>query len=160
MTDNAPVACSLGAGELEQRLAAIAEIGASSLLSRDIEGNAHLLRFRADATTRRRLEAIIAAEAECCSFLDLSLGEVGGELVLSIAAPRNAQALAEELAGAFSELRSAPLSATRSTSARQSSLRPGLPSCCTDAVRQKASGAEPGAQARGKRIAESTDDPH
>jgi hypothetical protein len=100
MTEN-PIACSLGAGALEQRLAAIAEIAADRLISRSGEDGHHLLRFRADAPTRKRLEEIIAAEAECCSFLDLSLNQVGGELILSIAAPRDAQALADGLAGAF-----------------------------------------------------------
>jgi hypothetical protein len=102
MTNDTPVACSLGADELKQRLAVIAEIGADSLISRDIEGDRHLLRFRANAAARRRLEGIIAAEAECCSFLDLSLSEEEGELVLSIAAPKDAQALADEFARAFS----------------------------------------------------------
>lgn len=101
MTEDKPVACSLGAGELEQRLAAIAELGADSLISHDREGVRHLLRFRANAGTRKQLEDIAAAEAECCSFLDLSLTEEGGELVLSIAAPEDGQAIADGLAGAF-----------------------------------------------------------
>lgn len=105
MTEDKPVACSLGTGDLEQRLAAVAEIGADSLISRNIEGDRHLLRFHADADTRQRLEAIVAAEAECCAFLDLSLREEGGELVLSIAAPKDARAVADELAGAFGEVR-------------------------------------------------------
>jgi hypothetical protein len=101
MTDQDPVACSLEAGALEQRLAAIAAVGADSLISRHAEAGRHLLRFRAGAATRKRLEQIIAAEADCCSFLDLSLSHEAGELVLSIAAPRDARTLAEGLAGAF-----------------------------------------------------------
>jgi hypothetical protein len=101
MTDHAPIACSLGAGELEQRLAAIAEIGADSLISRDVDDRRHLLRFRAGAANRIKLEEIVAAEEECCSFLDLSLADEGGELVLSIAAPEDSQALADDLARAF-----------------------------------------------------------
>jgi hypothetical protein len=101
MTDTKPVACSLGAGDLEQRLAAIAAIGADSLIGRSVEGGRHLLRFRGDAATRQRLEEIVVAEAECCSFLELSLREDAGELVLSIAAPADAQPLADDLAAAF-----------------------------------------------------------
>jgi hypothetical protein len=112
MTDAKPVACSLSAGDLEQRLAAIAAIGADSLIARSVEGGRHELRFRADATTRERLEAIVAAEAECCSFLDLALHEDGGELVLSIAAPTDAQPIADELAAAFAMRRRAGDSAT------------------------------------------------
>jgi hypothetical protein len=103
MTSDTPIACSLGASELEQRLTAIAEIGADNLISRDTEGDNRLLHFRANATTRRQLKAIVAAEAECCSFLDLTLSEEGDRLVLSIAAPREAQVLADELAGAFGD---------------------------------------------------------
>ncbi len=101
MPEDLPVICSLGAGDLEQRLAAIAEIGAESLVDRRSEGDSHLLRFRSDAKTRRRLESIVAAEAECCAFLDLSLREDGDELIFSIAAPGDGQATADALAAAF-----------------------------------------------------------
>jgi hypothetical protein len=110
MADDIPIACSLGAGELQQRLGAIEEVGARSLLSRTMQDEGHLLRFRPESGTRRQLEGIIAAEAECCSFLDLSLREDEGELVMSIAAPKDAQALADGLADAFNRraLRSCP----------------------------------------------------
>lgn len=104
MTDPDPATCSLGAGALEERLAAIAEVGADSLVSHRVEGGRHLLRFRAEARTLRRLEQIQAAEAECCPVLELSLDRRGDELVLAIAAPRQAQALADGLAGAFGGL--------------------------------------------------------
>jgi hypothetical protein len=101
MSEDTPVACSLGAADLRQRLAAIAEVGAESLIDRSGEGGRHRLRFHADAGTRRRLENIVAAEAECCAFLDLSLSEEGDDLVLAIAAPGDGQAVADELARAF-----------------------------------------------------------
>ena len=101
MTEGKPVACSLGASELQQRLAAIAEVGAEDLISRDVDDGRHRLRFRSSAATRERLEGIVAAEAECCSFLEISLAEEDGELVLSIAAPEDGQVVADELAGAF-----------------------------------------------------------
>ncbi len=101
MPDDIPIACSLGAGELQQRLATIAEVGARSLLSRTMHDESHLLRFRLEPGTRRQLEGIVAAEAECCSFLDLSLREDEGELVMSIAAAENARAVAGDLARAF-----------------------------------------------------------
>lgn len=101
MTDDTPVACSLGTGELAQRLAAIAEIGKSSLICRELEGGQNLLRFRASETTRRRLEDIVTAEAACCAFLDLSLSEEDDELLLTIAAAEDARVIADELARAF-----------------------------------------------------------
>jgi hypothetical protein len=101
MTESQPVACSLDSSGLEQRVATIAQIGAESFISRDLDGNRHLLHFHAHANTQRRLEEIVAAEAKCCSFLDLSLTAEDGELILTIAAPENGQAVADALAGAF-----------------------------------------------------------
>jgi hypothetical protein len=101
MTEGTPIACSLGASDLRQRLDEIAEVGANSLIERSADGERHLLRFRSDPETRRRLGAIVTAEAKCCSFLDLSLAEEGGELVLSVSAPEDGQPIADELAAAF-----------------------------------------------------------
>ena len=101
MTDPKPIACSLGASDLQRRLDEIAEVGAASLIDCDTENGKHRLRFRSDPRTRRRLGAIVAAEAECCSFLDLELTERGDELTLTVTAPENGQAVATELAAAF-----------------------------------------------------------
>jgi hypothetical protein len=101
MTKDEPVACSLNASDMGQRLAEIAEVGSESLIGRSSDGGSHELRFRADAGTRRRLEAIVAAEAECCSFLGLSLSKRGDVLTLSIKAPEGAREVADGLAAAF-----------------------------------------------------------
>ena len=73
------------------------------MTDRETDEGCHFLRFRADAKTRRRLEEIVAAEAKCCSFLDLALEERGGELILSVAALQDGQVIADELAAAFAE---------------------------------------------------------
>jgi len=101
MNTETPVACSLDAGQLQERIAAINEVGARSLTSHTVEGNRHSLRFQKNRKTRRQLEAIVAAEADCCSFLDLSLRDEGEDLVLSIAAPDHAKEIAEQLAQSF-----------------------------------------------------------
>jgi|SRR5829696_208500 len=101
MTNDKPAACSLGSDALERRLAAIAEVGRANLISSEADGDRHLLRFRPRAGTRRRLEQIVAAEAECCSFLDLALTESERMLVLSITAPEGGRAVASLLAEAF-----------------------------------------------------------
>lgn len=101
MTEALPIACSLSAGDLRQRLAAIGEIGKKSLVGHTTEDGRHLLRFRPDAETGKRLGEIVAAEAECCSFLELTLEGRGGELILSIVAPPDGQAVADELAATF-----------------------------------------------------------
>ncbi len=91
----------LALSDLEQRLAEIAALGEESLIESRTVDDRHLLRFRPDAATRRRLEAIVAAESQCCSFLDLSLSEEGGELLLSIEAPEAGRETADALAAAF-----------------------------------------------------------
>jgi len=98
MTTNPEIACSLSADELPKRLAEMAAIGKDSLLSVSPEG---LLRFRGDRATRERLEALIAAESACCSFLRFDLREDGGTLVLTVTAPEGAEPLAFELVDAF-----------------------------------------------------------
>jgi len=87
MTDGNPIACSLGPGDLQRRLGEIAKLCDESLVAQDTEGDRQLLRFRNDTGTRQRLEAIVAAEALCCPFLDLTLAESGDELVLTVVAP-------------------------------------------------------------------------
>ena len=101
MNAETPLACSLDTSQLEERLAAIREVGAHSLTAHTIEGNRHILRFRGSRKTRRRLEEIVAGEARCCSFLDLSLHDEGKDLVLSIAAPEDAKELGDRLANSF-----------------------------------------------------------
>jgi hypothetical protein len=105
MAQDLPIVCSLGAGDLEQRLAAIGEIGGKGLVDRQEDGGRHLLRFRSDSETRAGLEGIIEAERQCCAFLDLSLAEDGAHLVLSVAAPEAGQATADGFAMAFGPTR-------------------------------------------------------
>jgi hypothetical protein len=101
MPEERTIACSLNAGDLRLRLAEIAAVGAESLISHSREGERHLLRFRSDAEARQRLEQIVAAESQCCGFLDIRLEEQGAELVLLLAGPNGGQAVADELALAF-----------------------------------------------------------
>lgn len=102
MESNTPIACSLSAADLSARLAEMKRLGQDSLLSVDGDGT---LRFRPDSETRLRLEAIVAAEAECCPFLDLSLREEAGTLVLKIGAPEGAEPVVADLVDAFEATR-------------------------------------------------------
>jgi hypothetical protein len=103
VTQELPIVCSLGADDLTARLELIAAIGAGNLISRDTEGDTQLLRFRRDDGVRRSLEAVIAAEARCCSFLNMEIREetATATLVLVIDAPAEAAPVAAGLAAAF-----------------------------------------------------------
>jgi hypothetical protein len=93
-----PLACSLDAPALEERLAEMRALGRDSLIGADEPG---VLRFRATADSRARLERIVAAEAECCAFLGLDLREQDGELRLTVSAPDGAEEVAAGLVEAF-----------------------------------------------------------
>jgi hypothetical protein len=117
MSDPKPLTCSLGASDLQQRLDEIARLGAASLIDRDTDGGTHTLRFRSDPATRRNLEQIVAAEAKCCSFLDLELNEHNDELILTLDAPADGRSLADGLAVAFGAARTSIRVDARSPSA-------------------------------------------
>jgi len=60
-----------------------------------------VLRFRHGGETGERLAAVVAAEARCCAFLDMALGETGDDLALTISAPPEAAPVLDELVAAF-----------------------------------------------------------
>jgi len=88
VTDENPIACSLSPGDLQSRLDEITQLGTESLIAHKTDEDRHLLRFRNNTETRRRLEVLVAAEAQCCPFLDLSLTESDDELILTVVAPK------------------------------------------------------------------------
>jgi hypothetical protein len=96
-----PIACTLDESNLRQRLDEIAALGAASLLGHESKDGAHILRFHPDEETHQRLEQITAAEARCCPFLDLSVGEDDGKLLLTISSAKGGEQAAEMLALSF-----------------------------------------------------------
>lgn len=105
MPDPKPIACTLGESDLRQRLKQIAALGADALIAHNETDGTHTLRFRRDQETHRQLQQIVDAEASCCSFLDLRISERANELLLTIDAPREGRAVADELASSFSTTR-------------------------------------------------------
>lgn len=103
MTSELPIACTLTAANRAARLADIEAFGSAALLGAGPDGS---LRFRGDPETRSRLDAILAAESECCAFLDLRVRESGRELLLTISAPEGGEPVADELYAAFRGARS------------------------------------------------------
>ncbi|MBS1881589.1 MAG: hypothetical protein JSS97_01370 [Actinobacteria bacterium] len=98
----APVACSLDASGMKDRLERLRSIGADALVEvEEPSERSALLRFRPDAGTRTSLEEVVAAERACCPFLDLRLTDRGGLVELGIAAPPEGVGILEELVSAF-----------------------------------------------------------
>jgi hypothetical protein len=96
-----PIACSLSAADLAERGKELRELGGDGLVSLSEEPGRAVLRFRADPAIRERVEAIVAAESECCPFLDLRLEHGAEATVLTIAAPDDGAEVVADLAGAF-----------------------------------------------------------
>jgi hypothetical protein len=85
MAQDLPIACTLTAAELPERLAEIRALGRDGLESVERDGARAVLRFRADAALRERLATVVVAESECCAFLDLRLADEPGATVLTMA---------------------------------------------------------------------------
>jgi hypothetical protein len=96
-----PIACSLSAAELSARLAAMTDLGRSALVGVERSRSTAVLRFRSGGQTSERLAAIVAAEARCCRFLDMTVSETGDALALTITAPPDAAPVLDELVAAF-----------------------------------------------------------
>lgn len=96
-----PIACLLDAAGLQVRQRELAALGRRSLISseRAPSGGA-VLRFRDDDWTRAELERVVAAESECCPFLDLGLVE-GETLELRIEGRADAAPMIADLVGAI-----------------------------------------------------------
>jgi len=101
MTTDPPIACTLTSTELPERLAEIRAIGRSSLVGAETGAARAVLRFSANEEMRKRLAHVVAAEAECCSFLTLDLADVSGTSVLTIEAPVGGEEVMRELVAAF-----------------------------------------------------------
>jgi hypothetical protein len=97
-----PIACSLDAARLRAREAELAGLGRSLISVSPPEGAPVTLRFTGDQETRERLDRIIAAEAECCPFLDMTVREAE-TLELTIDGPGDAAPVIAGLVEAISE---------------------------------------------------------
>jgi hypothetical protein len=102
MPNDLPIACSLDATALPRRLAEMRDVGRDALLDVDRSDRRAVLRFRAGAETRARLAAIVAAEASCCAFLDMTMQDDDAAVALSISAPPGAEPVLDDLVAAFS----------------------------------------------------------
>ena len=101
MPNELPIACSLGVAELPARLAEMAALGDAALIGTHHEANRAELRFAADADVRRRVDAIVAAESQCCAFLDMQVSEAHDVIVVTVGAPEGAELVLGELVDAF-----------------------------------------------------------
>lgn len=99
MPAESPIACSLSATELVERLAELADVGRAALL--DVRGTGTHAELRFATGVGDRVEAIRAAESQCCEFLAMTVVDEPGAVVLTIDAPDGAEVVVEQLVDAF-----------------------------------------------------------
>jgi len=104
MSSELPIACTLSGPDLAERLREMNDLGRSALLEVERNGarGRAVLRFERDDETAERLRAIVAAEARCCAFLDMTVRAGADALALTIDAPDDAALVVDELVRAFS----------------------------------------------------------
>jgi hypothetical protein len=101
MPDELPIACSLSAADLPERLQQMALLGRDALLDAHVDGRYARLRFAAGEGVRERVDAIVAAESRCCAFLTMRVTGEPDVVALSIDAPEDAEPVLAELVDAF-----------------------------------------------------------
>lgn len=89
MSTTAPIACTLGSGELEHHLASIGTLARDALRSHTRRDLVVDLRYAPEA--RERVREMVRNERTCCSFLDFDLHESPEEIRLVITAPEAAR---------------------------------------------------------------------
>jgi hypothetical protein len=101
VTSELPIACSLSATDLTARLNQMAELGRAALVDVRHQDRRAELRFADDAGVRDRVDGIVAAESQCCAFLELNVRDEPDTIALTIQAPHGAELVLQELVDAF-----------------------------------------------------------
>jgi hypothetical protein len=82
-----PLACTLDAGELEQRSDRWRRVSRRALIESSFASETTRLRYRAEDGVGEELRELVELERVCCAFLDFSLHELDGELLLEVSGP-------------------------------------------------------------------------
>ncbi len=98
MSDTRPIACTLSPSEFSGREAEIRALGSDGLVDVRQEAGRVVLRFRPDPAIRGRVEALVAAESECCAFLDFRIDNEDTATTLTISAPNGGAEMVHEFA--------------------------------------------------------------
>ncbi len=85
LAEDPPIACTLDAGTMVERLHRIKALTDADLLSHELTGNQLRLVYQHGATNE--VQAVVELERNCCAFLDFVVQEVKRSVVLTISAP-------------------------------------------------------------------------
>jgi hypothetical protein len=90
-----PIACTLTPDRMTARLALIDALSAEGLIGRTPTDAGLCVRLRDTPEIERRTRELVAAESECCAFLEFELRHDDGDLVLEISGPEDARPVIE-----------------------------------------------------------------
>jgi hypothetical protein len=94
-SDERPIACSLGAGELDKRRARWQALGEDALVEAVLTLDGARQTYRAEPAVERELRELVRLEAECCPFLDFDIARGEQGLVLRVSGPESAAGIVE-----------------------------------------------------------------
>jgi hypothetical protein len=94
------LACSLSAAEGAERAARRRALLDTHLLSRTATTFGQRLAFPSDAAVATELDALIAAERDCCPFLTLGVERFDDAVILDVSGPPEATEIVETMFGA------------------------------------------------------------
>jgi hypothetical protein len=97
--DQQPIACTLTAGDLRDRLAWIATLNSDALRGYDRANLTLRLRYAPQAV--QQVRELMRQEQACCAFLTFEMHEESDAVTLTIKAPEEARATVEALFEAF-----------------------------------------------------------
>ena len=89
--------CSLAPADLQARLRRFEELARAALIDAERTRDGVRLQLRATDAVRREVDALIAAEAACCPFLDFAADERQSVMRLEVTGPRDAAPLLDGL---------------------------------------------------------------
>jgi hypothetical protein len=92
-----PIACTLTADQFDDRAREIADLAHDSVLQRRPLPGGVRLTFQAGEDTARRLHDLVAAESQCCAFLEMDLRASETRLELDITGPEDARPIIDDL---------------------------------------------------------------
>lgn len=99
MNVEAPIACTLSAGDFRKRLERIGRLNRKHLKRHEQDGLTLRLVYQPPA--RGEIRKLVELERTCCAFLNFEIEERQGELVLKIDAPERARVAAESMFADF-----------------------------------------------------------
>jgi hypothetical protein len=85
-----PIACTLTAAQHRSRTTELAALAERALLAREPIPGGERLTFARTPGTERDVDAAIAAERSCCSFLRFAVDRRDGRLVVDVTGPPEA----------------------------------------------------------------------